>query len=160
MPGRVCILLMDSLGIGASLDAHRYGDEGANTFAHIYEACSEGRASHEGVRQGALMIPNLASLGLYHASIASSGKRLLDLATLAEPLGYYGYAVEQSLGKDTPSGHWELAGVPDIVLPRLLTEMLHDPVFDVRMYATFLVYATPYRRPVAEVLLQEMRGNR
>lgn len=112
MPGRVCILLMDSLGIGASLDAHRYGDEGANTFAHIYQACAEGRADIEGVRQGSLEIPNLARLGLYHATVASSGVRLLDLATIPEPMGYYGYAVEQSLGKDTPSGHWELAGVP------------------------------------------------
>ncbi|MBA2653394.1 MAG: phosphopentomutase [Tatlockia sp.] len=112
MPGRVCILLMDSLGIGASLDANRYGDEGANTFAHIYQACSEGKADKEGLRQGPLTLPNLASLGLYHATVASSGTRLFDLAKLAEPLGYYGYAVEQSLGKDTPSGHWELAGVP------------------------------------------------
>jgi phosphopentomutase len=103
---------MDSLGIGASLDASRYGDEGANTFAHIYQACSEGAADKEGLRQGALKVPNLASLGLYHAVLASSGLRLKDLSQLAEPCGYYGYAVEQSLGKDTPSGHWELAGVP------------------------------------------------
>ena len=40
MTGRVCILLMDSFGIGASLDAPRYGDEGANTFVHIHEACT------------------------------------------------------------------------------------------------------------------------
>ena len=109
---RVCILLMDSLGIGASLDAHRYGDEGANTFAHIVKACSEGQADKVGVRHGSLQIPNLARLCLYHAALASSGLKVLDLASLAEPCGYYGYAVEQSLGKDTPSGHWELAGVP------------------------------------------------
>jgi phosphopentomutase len=98
---RVCILLMDSLGIGASLDAH-----------HIVKACSEGQADKVGVRHGSLQIPNLARLGLYHAALASSGLKVLDLASLAEPSGYYGYAVEQSLGKDTPSGHWELAGVP------------------------------------------------
>ena len=109
---RVCILLMDSLGIGASLDAPRYGDEGANTFGHIVKACAEGSADKEGLRQGPLNIPNLARLGLYHAALASSGLKVMDLATLAEPIGYYGYAVEQSLGKDTPSGHWELAGVP------------------------------------------------
>lgn len=112
LEARVCILLMDSLGIGASLDAHHYGDEGANTFAHIVKACSEGQADKAGVRHGALRVPNLARLGLYHAALASSGLKVYDLATLAEPLGYYGYAVEQSLGKDTPSGHWELAGVP------------------------------------------------
>ena len=110
--GRVCILLMDSLGIGASLDAHRYGDEGANTFAHIAMACAQGLADKEGVRQGPLAIPNLARLGLYHAALASSGTKVLDLGTLPTPTSYYGYAVEQSLGKDTPSGHWELAGVP------------------------------------------------
>ncbi|MBA2710204.1 MAG: phosphopentomutase [Tatlockia sp.] len=112
MPGRVCILLMDSLGIGASLDAHRYGDEGANTFAHIHQASEEGKADAPGLRKGPLKLPNLTKLGLYHATLASSGIALLDFSSLDEPLGYYGYAVEQSLGKDTPSGHWELAGVP------------------------------------------------
>lgn len=114
MLGRVCILLMDSLGVGASLDAYRYGDEGANTFGHIHQACHDGLADIEGLRKGPLVIPNLTNLGLYHAAVASSGVQLLDLSTLAEPIGYYGYAVEQSLGKDTPSGHWELAGVPVI----------------------------------------------
>lgn len=109
---RVCVLLLDSLGVGASLDAHLYGDEGANTFGHIAQACAEGRADQVGVREGALHLPNLARLGIYHAAIASSGLKLVDLATLPEPAGYFGYAVEQSLGKDTPSGHWELAGVP------------------------------------------------
>lgn len=112
MTGRVCILLMDSFGIGASLDAAQYGDEGANTFVHIHEACEQGRANIPSVRQGALNLPHLAQLGLYHATVASSGLAFVNLADFPEPLGYYGYAVEQSLGKDTPSGHWELAGVP------------------------------------------------
>ena len=109
---RVCILLMDSLGIGESLDAADYGDEGANTFGHIVEACRDGRADKAGVRQGPLCIPNLARLGLYHASVASSAITSIDLSTLPLPTAHYGYAVEQSLGKDTPSGHWELMGVP------------------------------------------------
>lgn len=109
---RVCILLMDSLGIGASLDAHLYGDSEANTFAHIVAACRDGHADKQGLRTGPLHIPNLAKKGLYHAAVASSGMKVYDLSTLEEPAGYYGYAVEQSLGKDTPSGHWELAGVP------------------------------------------------
>lgn len=112
MTGRVCILLMDSFGIGASLDAASYGDEGANTFAHIHDLCSRGEGDIKGVRQGPLTLPNLAKAGLYHATLASSGLRLVDYSTLPEPSGLYGYAVEQSLGKDTPSGHWELAGVP------------------------------------------------
>ncbi|BCA94493.1 phosphopentomutase [Legionella antarctica] len=105
-------MLMDSLGIGASLDAFRYGDEGANTFVHIQEACNRGECDINGVRQGPLTLPNLAKSGLYHAALSSSGLPFVNLATLPEPVGYYGYAVEQSLGKDTPSGHWELAGVP------------------------------------------------
>lgn len=112
MTGRVCILLMDSMGIGASLDAGRYGDDGSNTFVHIHEVCSQGHGDIAGVRQGPLTLPNLTKLGLYHAAVASSGLRFIDLSTLPEPIGHYGYAVEQSLGKDTPSGHWELAGVP------------------------------------------------
>jgi phosphopentomutase len=109
---RVCILLMDSLGIGASFDAAKYGDNGANTFAHIYQACAQGLADKVGIREGSLTLPNLAGFGFYHAALSSSGVVLQDLATLPQPSGYYGYAVEQSLGKDTPSGHWELAGVP------------------------------------------------
>lgn len=112
MTGRVCILLMDSFGIGASLDADRYGDAGANTFVHIHEACARGECDKAGLRQGPLILPNLSQLGLYHATLASSGLRFVELSSFAEPIGYYGYAVEQSLGKDTPSGHWELAGVP------------------------------------------------
>lgn len=112
MAGRVCVLLMDSLGIGASLDAHRYGDEGANTFVHIYEACDQGHCDKPGLRNGPLRIPHLTEVGICHAAVASSGLQFVELSTLPAPLGCYGYAVEQSLGKDTPSGHWEFAGVP------------------------------------------------
>lgn len=99
MTRRVIILLMDSLGIGASIDAKKYGDEGANTFGNI-------------VKNYELSIPNLAALGLYHAAVASCGEQLIDLEKIGTPKALFGYAVEQSLGKDTPSGHWELAGVP------------------------------------------------
>ncbi len=98
---RACVLLMDSLGIGASEDASRYGDEGANTFGHILAASPE-----------PLKLPNLARLGLYHAAALSAKDDLIDVASWPLPESHYGYAVEQSLGKDTPSGHWELAGVP------------------------------------------------
>ncbi|MCA0403941.1 MAG: phosphopentomutase [Proteobacteria bacterium] len=110
--GRACVLLMDSLGIGASLDAHLYGDEGADTFGHIVEAANSSKADKDGLRKGPLTIPHLARLGLYHAAVASSGNSFINLAELDAPQSHYGYAVEKSLGKDTPSGHWELAGVP------------------------------------------------
>lgn len=112
MENRVCVLLMDSLGIGASLDASKYGDSGANTLGHIYEVCATGHADIPPVRQGRLRIPNLARRGLLHALVASSGMEVTELPNLALPEALFGYAVEQSLGKDTPSGHWELAGVP------------------------------------------------
>lgn len=109
---RICILLLDSLGVGASLDANIYNDTGANTFGHIYAACKNGEADKQNVRSGPLNIPNLTKRGLCHAALASSGSKELSIANLPEPEAYYGYAVEQSLGKDTPSGHWELAGTP------------------------------------------------
>lgn len=105
MIGRACVLLLDSLGIGASLDAADYGDAGANTLGAIVSTWQTKYSKQ-------LQIPNLASLGIYHALIASSGVHYVDLADFKDPIGHYGYAVEQSLGKDTPSGHWELTGVP------------------------------------------------
>lgn len=110
--GRVIILLLDSFGIGESLDAELYNDTGANTFLSIYNACKSSIADKQGVRSGELFIPNLTRFGLMHATIASCAVPFIDLGSLANPEGYFGYAVEQSLGKDTPSGHWEIAGVP------------------------------------------------
>lgn len=101
---RVFILLMDSFGIGASQDAHQYGDTGADTFGHIAEYCASNHRP--------LKIPNLTRLGLTMASLASTGRRIEGLHYDVELTGAFGYAVEQSKGKDTPSGHWEIAGVP------------------------------------------------
>ncbi|MGQ3888495.1 phosphopentomutase [Legionella sp. CNM-1927-20] len=133
---RICILLMDSFGLGASLDAHRYGNTGANTFGHIHLACEKGEANINGLREGPLFIPNLTKLGLYHAALASTGVKLLSLDELAEPSGYYGYAVEQSLGKDTPSGHWEIAGVPVLFEWGYFPETI--PCFPAKLISDFL----------------------
>ncbi|MBO67103.1 MAG: phosphopentomutase [Acidiferrobacteraceae bacterium] len=108
---RALVLMLDSLGIGASIDADRFGDVGADTFGHIVEFAASGRADQQGVRSGGLTIPNLLALGLSHASNASTGKWPVNLPKI-EPVGSWGYAVEKSAGKDTPSGHWEMAGVP------------------------------------------------
>lgn len=102
---------MDSLGIGASKDASNYGDEGANTLGHIAEACFLGQANNE-QRSGFLKIPNLIRLGLAHALQDSCGEAMAGLDSTIKPISTYGYAVEQSKDKDTPSGHWEMAGVP------------------------------------------------
>ncbi len=106
--GRAILLVMDSVGCGGAPDAEAFGDEGANTLGHIIEACAAGRAE-EG-RTGPLRVPVLEGLGLGAAIRLASGIDLPGFA--AEPRGIWGAATEVSRGKDTPSGHWELAGVP------------------------------------------------
>lgn len=108
---RTCVLLMDSLGVGASLDAIQYGDTGANTLGHIAQYCAEGKADTD-FRKGPLNIPNLCRRGLQNVVLASSGIPLAGCPTIERPDSHWGYAVEKSAGKDTPSGHWEIAGVP------------------------------------------------
>jgi len=108
---RAIVLMMDSLGIGASADAHRFGDEGADTFGHIATQCTEGHIEIDREVRSGLKLPNLCALGLAHAAAASRGEWPAGLPHV-EPQGAWGYAVEQSAGKDTPSGHWEMAGVP------------------------------------------------
>jgi phosphopentomutase len=108
---RAFILVMDSFGIGASADAVAFGDAGADTLGHIAAACAGGGADLPGRRQGALRLPNLARLGLGLAARASTGRVPAGLEDAAAT-GAYGFAVARSRGKDTPSGHWEIAGLP------------------------------------------------
>nr|WP_285817695.1 phosphopentomutase [Echinimonas agarilytica] len=104
------ILVMDSFGVGATEDAHKFGDEGSNTLLHIAEQCAAGNAE-EG-RTGPLTLPNLSRLGLGIACKESGGIFPPGLEQTASIIGAHGFAEEISTGKDTPSGHWELAGVP------------------------------------------------
>jgi phosphopentomutase len=110
---RAFLVVMDSVGIGGAPDANRFfngdlPDTGANTLAHIAQACAEGRAQDG--RSGALHLPNLDALGLGAATRLASGAEVPGLT--ATPQDTWGAATEISQGKDTPSGHWELAGVP------------------------------------------------
>ena len=105
---RAFLIVMDSVGAGGAPDAADFGDAGANTLGHIALACAEGRAE-EG-RSGPLRLPVLDRLGLGAAVRLASGAAMPGLG--AEPQGLWGAATEVSRGKDTPSGHWELAGVP------------------------------------------------
>lgn len=107
---RVTIMMLDSLGIGASDDAKDFGDEGSNTLGAIAKACAAGNADVN--RQGPLTIPNLTKLGLSHACFESSGYFPEGNDHELAPIGQYGFAAEISTGKDTPSGHWEIAGSP------------------------------------------------
>lgn len=109
---RAILIVLDSVGCGAAQDAHFYGDTGADTLGHIAQACAEGRGDRGGLRSGPLRLPNLARLGLAHACEISTGRPLAGVAKPADPAGQYGYGVEISQGKDTPSGHWEIAGCP------------------------------------------------
>jgi phosphopentomutase len=87
---RVLLVVLDSLGIGELPDAHRYGDEGSNTLGHI-------------AAQVELRVPTLRSLGL--------GRLLPGKASSGPAQGAYGRMAERSPGKDSVTGHWELAGV-------------------------------------------------
>jgi phosphopentomutase len=110
---RAFLVVMDSVGCGGAPDADRFfngdlPDTGANTLGHIAAACAAGQAE-EG-RSGPLRMPNLDALGLGAAVRLASGARAEGLD--ADPVGLWGAAEEVSPGKDTPSGHWELAGLP------------------------------------------------
>lgn len=99
---RAFLIVMDSVGIGGAPDAARFfngdrPDTGANTIGHIAQA----RPLH---------LPHLDALGLGAAVKLASGADAPGLG--ATPQGLWGAATEVSNGKDTPSGHWEIAGVP------------------------------------------------
>ena len=109
---RAIILVMDSFGLGETADAAAYGDVGANTLGNIAKACANGKANST-TRYGQLKLPNLIRLGLGKAAEISTGSVPVGLE-YAENfiIGSYGCAAEISKGKDTPSGHWEIAGLP------------------------------------------------
>lgn len=100
MKRRAFIIVLDSFGIGSSSDAPLI-DKGANTLLHIAEKYP-------------LSIPNLSSLGLNEALKESCGHYAPGLPLGWPLLGSYAYAIEKSAGKDTPSGHWEMSGLPVI----------------------------------------------
>ena len=102
---RAIILVLDSFGVGATADAGKFGDTGSDTLGNIARV----RAASA---EGPLRLPNLSKLGLYHASKESTGDFPAGVSTDVEIIGAYGHAAELSSGKDTPSGHWEIAGVP------------------------------------------------
>ncbi|MBO6675412.1 MAG: phosphopentomutase [Rhizobiales bacterium] len=113
---RVFLVVLDSVGIGGAPDAHLFfnhdtPDTGANTVGHIAEACARGDGDQDGLRSGPLHLPNLARLGLGKAVELASDAVLPNLES-DTITGRYAAATEVSNGKDTPSGHWEIAGVP------------------------------------------------
>lgn len=101
---RAIVLVIDGFGIGHAPDAADFGDISANTFAnlatHFYQ--------HE---KREINLTNLAKMGLVQAAF-EAGKSSFPIVNQAPEQGVYGYAAEISTGKDTPSGHWEMMGVP------------------------------------------------
>ncbi len=98
---RAFLIVMDSVGCGGAPDAADFGDAGSDTLGHIAAECAAGRADTG--RAGPLRLPNLDRLGL---------SSVMGTPVTQTPTGRWGAATEVSRGKDTPSGHWELAGVP------------------------------------------------
>src|SRR6267154_2026334 len=89
---RILLMVLDGAGIGAMPDAPEWGDAGSDTFGHILES-----------RQ--LQLPNLQRYGLGNI------RALASLPPLARPPGSYGRCALLSNGKDTTTGHWEMAGI-------------------------------------------------
>lgn len=109
---RAILAVLDSFGIGSGADAEKFGDAGSDTLGHIAEACARGEADVPGGRSGPLQLPNMTAMGLGRASELSNGILPPGLEHPGDPAGLWGYAAEISYGKDTPSGHWEIAGLP------------------------------------------------
>lgn len=107
---RVFIMMLDSFGIGGAEDAEKFGDKGANTLGHIAERCFHRLAEES--RTGKLHLPNMEKLGLGLAMQQSCGELPLGFQAEPELIGGYAVGKEISSGKDTTSGHWEVAGVP------------------------------------------------
>jgi phosphopentomutase len=91
---RIIVVVMDSVGIGALPDAAEYGDSGADTLGNIARS------------QGGLFLPTLAKMGL--GCIAP----LTGVPPVEQPTACFGKMAEVSVGKDTVTGHWEMAGCP------------------------------------------------
>lgn len=139
---RVILCVLDSFGIGGAPDTAKFfndgvPDTGADTFGHIAQSCAKGEGDREGVRSGPLILPNLDKLGLGAAGKLSTGTLAPGFSEIAA--GFWGVGREISIGKDTPSGHWEIAGVP---VPFEWGYFPHTiPTFPDEMIATFVEQA-------------------
>src|SRR4030095_10360960 len=112
--GRICLMVLDSAGIGEMPDAAAWGDAGADTLGHILESRK-------------VDLPHLQKLGL--ANI----RPLKDLPAIENPSGSFGKCTLKSNGKDTTTGHWEMAGIilkkafptyPNGFPPRIIDEFV------------------------------------
>ncbi len=108
---RALLIVLDSVGCGGAPDAAAFGDEGADTLGNLARACARG-AGDNAARRGPLRLPNLDALGLGRACEISTGALPPGLTRAMRAEAVFGCAIETAPGKDTPSGHWEMAGAP------------------------------------------------
>jgi len=94
MINRVILIVLDSVGIGELPDADLYGDVGSDTIGNISKTL------------GGLSLPNIEKIGLGNIDNGAHG-----IKAVKEPIGCYGKCMERSAGKDTTTGHWEIAGI-------------------------------------------------
>ena len=92
-PGKIVFIVLDSIGIGEAPDAAAYGDAGANTLGHTAEA------------MGGLHLPNMQKLGIGNI------EPIMGVSPVPAPDGCFGKMQEASRGKDSTTGHWEIAGI-------------------------------------------------
>ncbi|MDP7592699.1 MAG: phosphopentomutase [Litorilituus sp.] len=116
---RAIIIVLDSFGVGYADDADKFGDLGANTFINLAQ-------KYLATEEKVIQLPQLGAMGLHELSKQSTSadtwqqfeaslqahNKSIDDFYFAPSKGAYGYMAELSTGKDTPSGHWEMAGVP------------------------------------------------
>ena len=155
---RAFLLVLDSLGVGGAPDAAAFGDAGSDTLGHIAAACARGLGDEPGVRSGRLRLPHLSKLGLPLAAAAAAGRPPQGLAVPDVVTGQWGFAVETSHGKDTPSGHWEIAGVPVTFdwgyFPRTI------PCLPKELSATLIAKRRAFRDPRRQACLRHRHHRR
>ena len=110
MTGKGILIVLDAVGIGGATDANDFADMGADTLGNIKKECIKGRANFS--RFGQLNIPNLASLGIYASHAVAQDYYSENQNFFCSKNASFACASEISKGKDTPTGHWELAGLP------------------------------------------------
>ena len=110
MIGKGILIVLDAVGIGGAPDAKKFDDQGADTLGNIRKACRKGEANLK--RFGKLKIPHLAKLGIFASHALANNHYLENNNFFCSKEASFACATEVSKGKDTPTGHWELAGTP------------------------------------------------
>lgn len=137
MVRQALLIVLDSVGIGHAPDAADFGDEGSNTVGHIREGVPD------------FSIPTLDAAGLRHAESLAAGTSIAGATTLS-----YGSLTEVSAGKDTTTGHWEIAGAP-ILEPFSTYESFPDELVAELEAASGVSFIGNYARS-GTVILEEL----